>query len=334
MEARQYSSSEENIIHCNLCNHRCRINESRTGICGVRRNTGGILQAETYAKVSAEAIDPIEKKPLYHFLPGSLSYSLGSIGCNFSCSHCQNWHISQADPLHSYVKTISPEEAVGRAIANKCASLSWTYNEPTLWYEYTQDTGKIAQTRGLKTVYVTNGYMTTEALTELSPFLNAWRVDIKAFSEDFYRTVCRAHLQPVLNSTLYAKELGLHVEIIYLVIPDLNDSEGEIDAFIEWVIESLGPETPVHFTRFHPDYRMQDKIATPVKTLERSYETAKSKGLLFPYLGNVPGHRYENTWCPHCNNLLIGRSRYAIGPFNLDNDQCIHCGEKLEFFYR
>lgn len=334
MEARQYSSPGEDIIQCNLCNHRCRIKEFKSGICGVRRNLKGTLQAETYGKVSAEAIDPIEKKPLYHFLPGTLSYSLGSIGCNFSCSHCQNWHISQADIAHAYLKTIHPDEAVTRAIANNCASLSWTYNEPTLWYEYTQDTGKIAQSRGIKTVYVTNGYMTIDALSELAPVLNAWRVDVKAFSEEFYRSVCRAHLQPVLDSTIHAKELGLHVEIIYLIIPDLNDSQEEINAFIDWVIESLGPATPVHFTRFHPDYQMQDKIPTPVKTLERSYEDAKKKGLLFPYLGNVPGHHYENTWCPHCNHLLIGRSRYAIGPINLDNDQCMHCGEKVEFFYR
>lgn len=328
MEARQYTHTEGDILQCGLCNHRCRVLPGKTGICGVRRSFHGQLTAETYGRVSAEAIDPVEKKPLYHFLPGTLSYSLGSIGCNFSCSHCQNWHISHADLKFAHLQMISPEEGVNRAISQGCSSISWTYNEPALWYEYTQDMGKIAHEKQVKTIYVTNGYMTESALTDLAPSLDAWRVDIKAFTEEFYRSICRAHLQPVLDTTIRAKELGLHIEIVNLLIPGLNDSPEETKKLVNWVIEDLGPETPVHFTRFHPDFQMQELMPTPVRTLERAYKIAKEQGLKYPYLGNVSGHQYEHTWCPHCDNLLIGRSGYAVSPIHLNGDKCAHCGER------
>ncbi|NLV25604.1 MAG: AmmeMemoRadiSam system radical SAM enzyme [Methanomicrobiales archaeon] len=334
MEARHYSRDDAGVIHCNLCNFHCRIPDSKTGICGVRRSIRGQLIADTYGRVSAEAVDPIEKKPLYHFLPGTTSYSLGSVGCNFSCTHCQNWHISHAAFDSIRLKTLSPEEGVNRAMSQGCSSISWTYNEPTIWFEYTQDMARLAHKQGLKTIYVTNGYMTEDALTDLAPELDAWRVDIKAFSEDFYHKICRAKLQPVLDTTIRAKELGLHIEVVNLVIPGLNDSPEEIGNLVSWVVDNLGPDVPVHFTRFHPDFEMKDISATPVRILERAFQIAKQKGLRYPYLGNVPGHEYEQTWCPHCNNLLIGRSGYTTNPIHVKDGRCSYCGEQTGIITR
>jgi pyruvate formate lyase activating enzyme len=330
-EARQYEKLEGGLVHCSLCNHRCRIQEGSHGICGVRVNRGGILYAATYAKVSSEAVDPIEKKPLYHFLPGTLSYSLGSVGCNFHCEHCQNWQISQADMDDRFLRTILPEEGVRRALAAQCASISWTYNEPTIWHEYPLDMGGIARQQGLGTVYVTNGYITEEALVEISSVLQAFRVDIKSFSEDFYRKVCGAKLQPVLDATKKARELGLHVEVVNLVIPGMNDSPEEVGALIRWIIDHVGPDTPVHFTRFHPDYRMKNSGATPIAVLERIYQQAKDLGLNYPYLGNVFMHRFENTYCPECGALLIERQGFSGSFRNLADHRCTSCGREIPY---
>jgi pyruvate formate lyase activating enzyme len=329
-EARQYAKKENNAVQCSLCNHRCTIADGKHGICAVRQNVGGTLYAATYGKVSAEAVDPIEKKPLFHYLPGTLSYSLGGIGCNFHCEHCQNWHISRATLKDTMFETISPEEGVRRAIASGSASISWTYNEPTIWHEYALDMGTLARSRGLGTVYVTNGYITEEALRELVPMLGAFRVDLKAFSDDFYKKICGARLQPVLDSAMLARELGMHVETVTLVIPGLNDSMEEQEALIRWVAEHLGPATPMHFSAFHPDYRMLDRHATPVATLEKIYTRAKELGIRFPYLGNVYNHKYENTYCPVCGATLIERHGFMSRISGLDGQQCRKCGEKIE----
>jgi pyruvate formate lyase activating enzyme len=330
-EALQYEKLEDDAVQCSLCSHRCRIREGHFGICGVRKNVAGTLYAMTYGKISAEAVDPIEKKPLFHFLPGSISYSLGSVGCNFHCKHCQNWHISSKTYEEGILRTLSPEEGVRRALDQGCASISWTYNEPTIWHEYALDMGGLARRRNLGTVYVTNGYITEEALRELAPMLNAFRVDIKAFSDSFYREVAGARLQPVLDATMVARDLGMHIETVTLVIPGLNDSMEEMDALIRWVYENLGPDTPMHFTRFHPDYKMLDRGPTPVKTLENIYEHAREVGMRFPYLGNVFAHRYENTFCPACGALLIERSGYGIRFGQLKDGHCTECGEAIPY---
>jgi pyruvate formate lyase activating enzyme len=330
-EARRYERLEEGSVKCSLCSHRCRIADGRRGICGVRVNENGTLYAATYGKISAEAVDPIEKKPLFHFLPGTLSYSLGSVGCNFHCRHCQNWHISAATLESGYLRDLSPEAGVERAGIEGCASIAWTYNEPTIWHEYALDMGTLARKQGLGTVYVTNGYITEEALRELSPMLNAFRVDIKAFTDSFYREICGAHLQPVLDATVVAKELGMHIETVTLVIPGLNDSMEEMDELIRWVRDHLGPDTPMHFTRFHPDYKMTDRHSTPVETLEKIYGHARDLGMRHPYLGNVFGHRYENTYCPECGTLLIERAGYALRFRELDGKRCAACGEPVHY---
>lgn len=326
--ARFYHPSDGSVV-CDLCNHHCHIAEGSTGRCGVRCLREGTLIAATYGLVSAEAVDPIEKKPLYHFLPGTTSYSLGSTGCNFSCSHCQNWHISQADPGQIPLREIPPEEGIYRAVRNRCASISWTYNEPTIWYEYTRDMAELARTAGLGTVYVTNGYITGEAMKEIAPYLNAWRVDIKAMHESFYREVCHARLGPVLETTRLAAELGLHIETVTLLIPGLNDSEEELRDLISWVVTELGPDTPMHFTRFHPDYRMQEYPATPVPVLEKAYTMAREMGIRYPYIGNVASHPYEHTYCPECGNKVINRSGFTAYPIQLDGTACKNCGAEI-----
>lgn len=330
-EARLYQKLEDNTVRCSLCAHRCTIKDGKHGICGVRINRGGTLYAATFGKVIAEAVDPIEKKPLYHFLPGSLSYSLGSVGCNFHCVHCQNWQISQQTLDMGGFRDISPEMGVERAIASGSASIAWTYNEPTIWHEYPLEMGALARQKGLGTVYVTNGYITEEGLRDLAGMLNAFRVDIKSFSDAFYRKVCGGRLQPVLDATLLAKELGMHIETVTLVIPGQNDSMEEMEGLIRWVVENLGPDTPMHFTRFHPEYRMLDVWPTPVRTLEKVYERAKELGINYPYLGNVGGHPYESTYCPSCGNLIIERAGYAIRIRGLEGHSCTRCGGRIEY---
>ncbi len=329
-EALQYAKKENKVVQCSLCNHRCTIAEGKHGICGVRQNEGGTLYASTYGLVSAEAVDPIEKKPLFHYLPCTLSYSLGGVGCNFRCEHCQNWHISQADRNSANLFTITPEEGINRALASGSASISWTYNEPTIWHEYTLDMGTLARARGLGTIYVTNGYITEEAITELAPMLAAFRVDLKAFTDDFYKKVCGGHLQPVLDATIRARELGMHIETVTLVIPGLNDSMEEQESLIRWVIEHLGPQTPMHFSAFHPDYRMTNRGATPVALLEKICTRAKELGLRFPYLGNIAHHTCENTYCPACGAMLIERRGFSSRITGLDDRQCTSCGETIE----
>ncbi len=330
-EARLYERVEDGTVRCSLCPHRCTIRDGKQGVCGVRINRDGALYAATYGKILAEAVDPIEKKPLFHFLPGSFSYSLGTIGCNFHCAHCQNWHLSQQTLEMKALHDLSPDQGVKRALESGSASISWTYNEPTIWHEYALDMGTLARQEGLGTVYVTNGYITEEGLRELSGMLNAFRVDIKSFSDDFYRKVCGGRLQPVLDSTVLAAELGMHVETVTLVIPGLNDSMEEMDALITWVLENLGPDTPMHFTRFHPEYKMQDRGPTRVETLEKIYEHAKELGLHYPYLGNVFDHPYESTYCPVCGQLAIERSGFVSRIRGLEDHRCTQCGEYIAY---
>jgi len=330
-EARLYQKLEDNTVRCSLCSHRCTIREGKQGVCGVRINRSGTLYAATFGKVAAEAVDPIEKKPLFHFLPGTLSYSLGSIGCNFHCAHCQNWHISQQALETQALRDRSPEQGVERALASGSASIAWTYNEPTIWHEYPLAMGTLAREKNLGTIYVTNGYITEEGLREISSMLSAFRVDIKSFSDTFYRKVCGGRLQPVLDATVLAKELGLHIETVTLVIPGQNDSMEEMEALIRWVLENLGPDTPMHFTRFHPDYKMREVRPTETRTLEKIYERAKDLGIHYPYLGNVFNHPYESTYCPACGSLAIERSGFGVRIRGLKDHTCTECGGRIAY---
>ncbi len=325
-----YHKSGDKII-CNLCNHRCQISNGKTGICKTRKVEDGNLHTLTYGYFSAEAIDPVEKKPLYHFLPGTDTYSLGSVGCNFHCLFCQNWHISMQGMDRVNLQYISPEEGVQRALDNHVSSISWTYNEPSINFEYTIDMAKIAHQNGLKTIYVTNGYMSKEVLLNLVPFIDAMRIDLKSMDEMFYQKICGASLQPVLDNIALAVMNGIHVEIINLVIPGFNDSKENLSKLIDWVLKNTGPMTPLHFTRFHPDYKLTESIETPIKTLEYAYTLAKSAGLNYPYIGNVMNHQYENTYCHSCGELLIKRSGFSASVFLTGNEKnlCPKCFEKI-----
>jgi pyruvate formate lyase activating enzyme len=329
-EAMFYEKIGNNKVHCTLCAQSCKIAQGKRGFCGVRENREGELYTLIYGTVSSEAIDPIEKKPLYHFYPGSYVYSVGSIGCNFRCKHCQNWSISQASLEDAYTMDIMPEELIERAILSRSKSIAWTYNEPTIWHEYTFECAKLAKAAGLGTIYVTNGYLTSEALRHIAPYLDAANVDIKAFSEKFYHDVASAKLAPVLEATALAKQLGIHVEITTLIIPGANDSHDELRQLSRWVYENLGPETPLHFTRFHPQYQMQNLYPTPVKTMQEACKIATEEGLKYVYMGNVPGSDRNNTFCPICENLLISRGFFDIEKYNITPEKtCPKCGEHI-----
>jgi pyruvate formate lyase activating enzyme len=328
IESYLYDSLDEKKVKCRTCAWRCTIKEGKRGFCGVRENRAGKLFALNYGLVSSAHVDPIEKKPLFHFYPGSSVFSLGSVGCNFRCLHCQNFTISQA-PLDDYVNLseYTPEKAVQMAKENGCRGIAWTYNEPAIWFEYTYDSAKLAKAQDLYTVYVTNGYMTRDSLDMISPFLDAMNIDVKGFTDEFYRKLCKTRLKPVIETVEHAHELGILIELTYLIIPTHNDSPEEISRFVDWVA-GLDPDIPVHFSRFHPDYKLTDVPMTPSKTLGDAWNLAKGK-LKFVYIGNVPGHKGESTYCPECNSLLIERTGYYTIIKGLTGKSCTECGYQI-----
>ena len=287
-EAMLYERLDSGKVRCNLCAHRCKIAPRESGICGVRRNENGRLYTEVYGEVIASHVDPIEKKPLYHFLPGSFSYSIATIGCNFKCPFCQNWQISQASKRNSSPSgyELKPEDVVREAKKNKCKSISYTYTEPTIFFEYAYDTAKLAKVAGLSNIFVTNGYMTEETLETIKPYLDACNVDLKSFREDFYKEMCGAHLEPVLDSIKTMKRLGVWVEITTLVVTDKNDSDEEFKD-IAGFIKNIDAGIPWHIARFHPDFKYLEARPTPIETLKRAKEIGKKAGLQNIHLGNV-----------------------------------------------
>lgn len=328
-EARLWKNLSNKSVQCNLCAHRCKISDNKTGICGVRKAEDGKLFTLIYGSCSSIAADPIEKKPLYHFKPGTNAFSIGTIGCNFKCLHCQNHSISTADVDFPYIKEISAEDSVNLAKQNNCQGIAYTYNEPTIWHEFTCDSARVAKESDLYTVYVTNGYMAEESLNDIAPFLDAMNIDVKAFNEGFYKKICKAKLQPVLDTCIHAKKLGIHIELTYLVIPGLNDSLIDIKNFLMWILEKLGTNIPVHFSCFHPDFNMRDVPRTPMKTMQSIYQMAKDMGILYPYLGNVAHGDYDNTYCPKCGNICVERKGYTIENYTSTNGKCISCGFQI-----
>jgi len=325
-DARFWKKIGDEKVQCALCSHNCEIDVEMFGICGVRKNENGKLYTLIYGSCSSMAVDHIEKKPLYHFHPGTNVFSLGTVGCNFKCKHCQNSSISTAMPSYSSLRNITPEQTIELAREQTCQGIAWTYNEPTIWHEFSFDSAKLAKKTGLYTVYVSNGYINEDPLREISPFLDAINVDVKAFDDDFYKKVCKARLEPVLKTCELAKELDIHLEVTYLVIPGYNDSVDEIRKFCGWVVEKLGNSTPVHFSRFHPDYKMTDVPVTPIETLLEIYDIAKESGILYSYLGNVPRGEYENTICSNCGNICIERCGYSINLDGIEDGKCVKCG--------
>jgi len=332
MEAYLYEPLKEKKVKCNLCSHRCIIKDGKRGICGVRENQGGILKTLVYGKLIASHIDPIEKKPLFHFMPGSPSYSIATVGCNFKCLFCQNADISQMPSDHNGMITgdlYTPEDVVDAAIKGNCKSIAYTYTEPTIFFEFAFDTAKLAHAKGIKNVFVTNGYMTSEAVHMISPYLDAANVDLKAFNESFYKEIVKARLEPVKKTLKVMKSLGIFVEVTTLLIPGLNDDKKELEKLALFLVKSLGPETPWHVSAFYPTYRLTDRPPTPVETLVMAREIGIKAGLKYVYIGNVPSENGENTFCYNCGKLLINRLGFSIIKNVLENGRCPYCGAQI-----
>jgi pyruvate formate lyase activating enzyme len=328
-EALLYASLKEDRVQCNLCNHRCIIKEGRRGICNVRENRNGKLQTLVYDKVIASHIDPIEKKPLFHFFPGSLSYSVATVGCNFRCRFCQNADIAQMATDHDgriMGNPVSPADIVDGALKGGCKTIAYTYTEPTVFFELAFETSKLAHKKGVKNVFVTNGYMSAEALDMISPFLDAANVDLKAFSDDFYKTQCSAKLAPVMETLKRMKALDIFVEVTTLLIPGLNDDPGELKELAGFIANDLGDETPWHISRFHPTYRLIDRPATPLASLLNARDIGIKAGLKYVYTGNVPGESGESTFCYNCGEKLIFRRGFYVATNRVTHNQCPDCG--------
>ena len=330
-EALFYQKLENQKVKCGLCPHNCLIAEGKRGICGVRENRGGLLYSLVYGKIVASHIDPIEKKPLFHFLPGSLSYSIATVGCNFRCDFCQNWEISQM-PREQHIiagEDVSPEEIVLDALKSNCQSISYTYTEPTIFFEFAYDTSKLASEKGLKNVFVTNGFINPEPLELISPYLHAANVDLKSFQEDFYKKICGARLAPVLETLKLMKKLNIWVEVTTLVIPGRNDSKEELTQIASFIKNELSPDTPWHVSAFFPHYKMADHPRTPAEKLEMARDIGLKAGLKYVYSGNIPIRGAEDTYCPKCKKSLIERAGFQILKNVLKNGQCVFCGEKI-----
>jgi pyruvate formate lyase activating enzyme len=318
-------------LTCGLCSHRCHIPDGKLGLCSVRENEGGILYSLVYDKVIAQNIDPIEKKPLFHFQPGSQSYSIAAPGCNFRCRHCQNSDISQLPrEMRGRIigSPVAPTAIVLSAQKAQCASISYTYTEPTIFFELAYDTATCAKNAGIRNVFVTNGYITAEALSVIGPVLDAANIDLKSFSDDFYRRICGARLAPVLDSIRNYKKAGIWIEITTLIIPGHNDSDVELRQIAEF-IRSVGEEIPWHVSRFHPTYKLTNAGITPVETLKRARQIGIEAGLRYVYEGNVPGEG-EDTLCWSCGKTLIRRVGYRVIENTLTHGTCGHCGAVID----
>lgn len=330
-EALFYQAGNDSQVRCNLCNHRCRIQSGQRGICGVRENREGTLFTLVYGVLVAENSDPIEKKPLFHFLPGSFSYSIATVGCNFRCLHCQNFNISQF-PHDNDGRIMgsqrSPADVVNAAERNGCQSISYTYVEPTIFYEFARDCSVLARERGLRNVFVSNGYMTPEVTRDIAPLLDGINIDIKAYTDDFYKKVCKARLQPVLDNVRLMHELGVWVEVTTLIIPGWNDSVEELRAIARF-IKGIDPGMPWHVTAFRPTYKMTDRGSTPVATLKKARKIGLEEGLQYVFEGNIPGLGGENTFCPSCKAEIITRFGFSISGMQMDNGRCAHCGQAI-----
>lgn len=325
-----YQKERDHKVKCFLCARRCLISDGATGFCLVRKNEGGLLFTLNYGKAVSAGIDPISKKPMSHFNPGSMVMSVAAAGCNFRCQFCDNWMISQNHEIAG--KNFPPEDIVKAAKKQGCQGISYTYTEPTIYMEYAKDTAKLAKKEGLFNTFVTNGYMTPEAVRDIAPYLDAVTVDFKAGGDSaFYKNVSAVpKVEPIYDALKEFKVNGIHVEITNLVIPKIGDDMKRIEKMATWIREYLGSDTPFHLLRFHPDYKMTTMPATPIETLEKAYMIAKNAGLNYPYIGNVSGHPAESTYCPICDEPVIKRYSFEITNWNLTVDMhCPVCGQYI-----
>ncbi|MCD6371502.1 MAG: AmmeMemoRadiSam system radical SAM enzyme [Candidatus Aenigmarchaeota archaeon] len=340
-KAMLWESAENKKVKCKLCSRRCIIGENQVGFCLVRKNVNGILYSLNYGKLIAANPDPIEKKPLFHFLPGSYAFSIASAGCNFRCFFCQNWQISQVyrEGLASEIvgEEYTPQQVINLALSYKCKSISYTYTEPTIFFEFAYEVSKLAVKEGLANTFVTNGYMTPEAIKRISKYLHAATVDFKGNGNlEFYRKYSSVpSIQPIFDSLIEMKKRKIFIEITNLVIPKIGDSEEEFKKLVKWIVDNLGEEIPFHILRFFPHYKLSNLEPTPIKKLERLWKIAKESGLKYVYLGNVPGSNKENTYCPECGNLLIKRAGFYSSVVGLNKKgECRKCGAKINIILK
>lgn len=327
---RWWHTVDEGKIHCDLCPRACVMKDGDRGFCFVRQNIGGQMMLTTYGKSTGFCIDPIEKKPLNHFLPGSSVLSFGTAGCNLGCQFCQNWSISKSREIELLSENASPETIADAAIRMNCRSVAFTYNDPVIWAEYAIDTAKACRERGVKAVAVTAGYITAEARPEFYSVIDAANVDLKAFTEQFYKKLTLAHLEPVLETLRWLKEeTDVWFEITNLIIPEENDSADEIERMCDWLLNNVGDSVPVHFTAFHPDFRLQNRPPTPLATLLRARQQAIKAGLKFAYTGNIYDNSTQSTYCPHCAQIVIERDWFKLGAYKIKDGACAICGTTI-----
>jgi len=333
-EALLYEKLENKLVYCYLCAHNCKIAEQKFGFCDVRQNINGLLYTQVYARPCAMHVDPIEKKPLYHFFPGSSAFSIATMGCNFRCGFCQNWEISQSAIIDGDFtgEEVLPQEIVEAALKNKCQSISYTYTEPTIFFEYAYQTAKLAKEKGLYNNFVTNGYMTGECLEMIKPYLDAANVDLKFFKDSSYRKICKGSLEPVLNSIRLMRKLNIWVEVTTLVVPGENDSEEELRDIAQFIV-SVDKNIPWHVSRFHPDYQFIDHEATPESTLKKAQEIGYKSGLSYIYVGNVWGWG-NDTYCHNCKKLLIKREVFSVLEYNIKQSKCTFCNTTIPGIFR
>ena len=317
-------------IRCDLCPHRCEVDPGDRGLCEVRENIDGKYYSLVYANPCAVHVDPVEKKPFFHVLPATQSFSIATAGCNFNCKFCQNWEISQARPEQTFNYELDPDQVVQLAGRYGCRSIASTYVEPTIFFEYMLAVGRLAKNEPILKVMHSNGFINPEPLDELCNYLDAACIDLKGFTQEFYRDMAEGSLQPVLDTLKHLKARKVHTEVVNLVIPGKNDDIAVVQRMCRWIHNELGPDTPLHFSRFYPRYKLKGIAPTPVETLEKAREIARSSGIKYVYVGNVPGNRYESTFCQVCGNAAIKRFGHSIEEFNLDkNLRCVKCGEKV-----
>lgn len=328
-EAKYYEKLDNGDVRCLLCPKKCVVGDRERGYCGVRENREGTYYTLVYAEPCAIHLDPIEKKPFFHVLPSTTALSFSTVGCNMECKFCQNWQISQTRPEQAYSIYTLPEAIVKKAIQAGAKSIAYTYGEPVIFTEYMQDVAKKAREKNVKSVVVTNGYMNERPLDDLCNLVDAIKIDLKAFEEKYYHDICSAELKPVLNSIARIFKRGVWLEIVYLMVPTLNDDMKLIRDMAKWLLDNTADYVPVHFSRFFPQYRLKNLPPTPVSSLETAADILKDEGMKFVYVGNVPGHKYESTYCPRCHNRIIYREGYRIRSIKMKNGRCAYCGEKI-----
>ena len=330
-KARNWEAAENNAVTCNLCPRHCTVPPGARGYCGVRENRDGVYYTLVWGNACAVNVDPIEKKPLFHVVPGKKAFSFATAGCNLKCKFCQNWSISQSRPEQTRNFDLPPAEIVAAAARHRCDTVAFTYNEPTIFHEYMMDTATLAKAKGLKPVVISNGFINEDPMIEMCKVMTAIKIDLKAFTNDFYKNVAGARLKPVLETLQLLKKQEMWFEIVNLVVPTLNDKLGDIRSMCQWIKKELGPDVPTHFTAFHPMYKLKNLPRTPNKTLFAAYDLARAEGLNFVYVGNVrpAGHRGEKTYCPGCEKVLVDRKGYLVKAVHIDKGKCTFCQREI-----